>query len=141
MVDGIIRYTKYGQCFIIFNVQIDCVELNEAKKNALLDKGHTVVGRDFFHFKTEKKYDYVIAAPNFKDNIDIEHIIKMWTHLKEGGRIVSLTSPDWLLYSTEMFNHFRHWLLDKNYYLVALPDNYFMENGVTVPTCIIVINK
>jgi hypothetical protein len=37
--------------------------------------------------------------------------------------------------------NFRNWLMDKNYRIEMLPDNLFMEDGNTVPTCIIVIRK
>jgi hypothetical protein len=107
----------------------------------LIEKGHNVVGRDFFHFKTDKKYWYIIAAPNFKDNIDVEHIMKMYTHLDESLKIVSLTSPYWMTGNSERQVKFRNWLQDKNYKIEMLPDNSFMEDGKTVPTCIIVIRK
>lgn len=123
------------------NIVVDCVELNEHNKKILIQKGHNVVGRDFFHFKTEKKYRHIIAAPNFKDNVDVDHIMKMYTHLDNGGRIISLTSPYWMTGNSERQVNFRKWLEDKDYKIQMLQDNLFMEDGLTVPTCIIVIRK
>jgi hypothetical protein len=120
-------------------IKVDCVELNERNVEILKAKGHNVVGRDFFHFQTEKKYWYIIAAPNFRDNIDVEHIMKMMTHLQWGGRIISLTSPNWLTGNSERQIKFRKWLESKHYSLEMLPDNSFMEDGITVPTAIITI--
>lgn len=117
------------------------MELNERNVQILKEKGHSVVGRDFFHFKTEKKYWYIIAAPNFRDNIDVEHIMKMYTHLDDAGTIVSLTSPYWMTGTSDRQVKFRNWLQDKNYKIEMLPDNLFMEDGQTVPTSIIVIRK
>lgn len=120
-------------------VQVDCVELNERNREILLEKGHNVVGRDFFTFKTEKKYNYIIAAPNFKDNVDVDHIMKMATHLDNGGTIITLTSPYWMMQNSERQVQFRRWLMYLDYKIVMLPDNLFMENGETVPTCILII--
>jgi hypothetical protein len=122
-------------------IKVDCVELNERNVQVLKQKGYNVVGRDFFHFHSEKEYWYIIAAPNFKDNVDVDHIMKMYTHLSFGGRIVSLTSPHWMIGNSDRQVKFRHWLQNKDYKIEMLPDNFFMEDGQTVPTCVIVIRK
>ena len=133
LADGILKHNP--------NVQLDCVELNKANYDILLSKNHNVVGRDFFQFKSTKKYDYVIGAPNFKDNIDVVHIMKMYEHLSENGTIISLTSPFWMIGNDENQVKFRSWLESKKFYIDMLPDNSFIENGQTVPTAIIVIQK
>jgi hypothetical protein len=120
---------------------IDCIELNQELRNQLKQKGYNVVGVDFFKFDTKKRYDYIIACPNFKDNIDVEHIIHMYKFLKMGGSIVSLTHPAWTIQNSECQVKFRKWLEDKNYYLKMLKDNSFVENFKTQPSMIIRIDK
>lgn len=120
-------------------IKVDCVELNERNVQILKEKGHNVVGRDFLHFKTDKKYWYVIAAPNFKDNVDVDHIMKMVGHLHCGGTLVSLTSPYWMTGNSDRQVRFRKWLENEDYRIEMLPDNSFMEDGITVPTAIITI--
>lgn len=133
LVDGIRTYFP--------NIKIDCIELNKEKREVLKKKEYNVVGEDFLKFYTDKEYDYIIAAPTYKDNIDIVHIMHMFKFLKKGGSIVSLTSPHWTLKNSETQVEFRKWLLDKTYYMEMLPDNYFVENYVTHPSMIIKITK
>lgn len=88
LADGIKE--KFPTC------QIDCVELNQACRQSLQDKGYNLVGADFFRFEAAQPYDYIVACPNFRDNVDCKHIMHMYEQLAEGGEIRSLTSPWWL---------------------------------------------
>jgi hypothetical protein len=135
LIDGILKL-KTGIEF-----DIDCIELNQELRNQLKQKGYNVVGEDFFKFDTEKRYDYVIACPNFKDNIDVEHIMHMYKFLNYCGSIVSLTHPAWTIQNTERQVQFRKWLEDKRYRLKMLNDNSFVENYKTQPSMIIRIDK
>lgn len=117
------------------------MELNQACKDTLKDKGYEIVGNDFFLFKSDVKYDAIIAAPNFRNNIDCDHVKKMYDHLKPGGRVVSIMSPAWMSGVTERQVSFRSWLSDKTYHIEMLPDNSYMEDGQTVPTILIRIDK
>lgn len=123
------------------NVNLECVELNQACKDVLKQKGYKVVGSDFFLFKPDYQYDYVVGAPNFRDNIDCKHVMKMYDHLKPNGVVVSIMSPYWMTGDSELQLSFRKWLQGKTYSIEMLPDNTFMEDGKTVPTIIIKITK
>ena len=120
---------------------MECVELNQACKAVLNEKGYNVVGSDFFLFKPDYQYDFVIGAPNFRDNIDCKHVMKMYDLVKAGGVISSIMSPYWMTGDSELQKSFRKWLEDKTYSIDMLPDNTFMEDGNTVPTIIIKIYK
>jgi len=133
LADGIKAYNS--------NVRIECVELNQACKDTLKEKGYPVVGSDFFLFKPNYQYDYVIGAPNFRDNIDCKHVMKMYDHVKPNGCVVSIMSPYWMTGNSELQISFREWLVGKKYSIDMLPDNTFMEDGNTVPTIIIKIEK
>lgn len=123
------------------DVQFHCVELNQRCREVLSQKKYHLVGSDFFHFKTSVKYDAVVGAPNFKDNIDCDHVIKMHEHVKNGGRVVSIMSPFWMTGSSERQKRFREWLKDKTYRIEILPDFSYIEEGNTVPTIMIRIEK
>lgn len=123
------------------NVNVECVELNQTCKDVLKEKGYKIVGSDFFLFDTKNQYDYVIAAPNFRDNIDCKHVMKMFEHVKSGGAVVSIMSPYWMTGDSELQISFRKWLEGKKHIIDILPDNTFMEDGKTVPTIIIKIEK
>lgn len=133
LADGIMSYNS--------DIQLDCVELNQACKDVLKQKNYNIVGSDFFLFKPTYQYDYVIGAPNFRDNIDCKHVMKMYDLLKPKGTLVSIMSPYWTTDSSELQIQFRKWLEGKTYSIEMLPDNSFMEEGKTVPTIIIKIVK
>jgi hypothetical protein len=122
--------------------RVDCVELNEERRRVLLGKGHNVVGRDFMLFEPAERYDRIVAAPNFRDNVDCLHIRRMYdVCLKRGGRMSSLTSPYWMTGDSPTQRSFRSWLAGKEYHITMLPDGSFMEGGLTVPTAIITLTR
>lgn len=134
LVDGILKHNP--------NVTVDCIELNKELREELIEIGYTVVGEDFFNFTpTWLVYDYVIACPTYKDNIDVEHIMHMYECVKPGGSVVSLTSPHWTIKNSERQKTFRKWLEDKDYYMVMLHDYSFIENFETQPSALIKITK
>lgn len=121
-------------------LHIDCIELNQTRKQILNTKGYSIVGADFLLFKSCLLYDFVIAAPNFKDGVDLDHVQKMVTHVKPGGQVISLLSHNWLSGETPKEKDFRAWLTKQNYSLRMLPDMYFVENYTSVPTLVITLN-
>jgi hypothetical protein len=120
---------------------LDCIELNSECKRALREKGLNVIWSDFLDFKPDYLYDRVIGAPNFRDNIDCAHVMKMYECVKPGGRVVSIMSPRWMTESSELQARFREWLQDKKYTITMLPDNSYVEDGITVPTILINLEK
>ena len=133
LADGIKRHCP--------GVTVHTVELNQECRNELYDKGYNIVGNDFFLFNPKIKYDYVIGAPNFRNNVDCNHVIKMYDCVKDGGIVVSIMSPCWMTGDTYIQINFRKWLEDKKYQITILPDNSYMEEGKTVPTILIKIIK
>ena len=133
---------------------VTAVELNDDKfrhingklKNDLLArtfKSYQAFHSDFlkYNIPAGTGYDRVIAAPPFKDNIDLAHIKHMYNLLNEKGILVSLTTPYWMTNNEEHQVKFRKWLADKKYSITMLPDMTFVEKGKTVPTAIIKIYK
>jgi SAM-dependent methyltransferase len=122
-------------------LDIDCIELNKEKFDILVKDYHNAIHGDFLKLDIQKQYDLIIAAPPFKANIDLEHIMKMYDVLINGGELISLTSPYWFTNNEPLQIRFREWLKDKSYKISLLPDMSFSERGKTVPTAIINIYK
>lgn len=133
LAEGILRHQP--------NIQLDCIELNSECKKVLKDKGFNVIWSNFLDFRPKYLYDRVIGAPNFKDNIDCEHVMKMYDCVKEGGKVISIMSPYWMTGDSELQIKFREWLKDKSYTITVLPDNSYVEDGITVPTILINLEK
>ena len=120
---------------------IDCVELNKEKFDQLKLNFSNAIHADFLEHTFDKKYDFIFAAPPFKGNIDLKHIMKMYDLLGDDGEISSLTSPYWLTNNEPLQVEFRAWLKDKKHKLEMLPDLSFSERDKTVPTALITIWK
>ena len=133
LAKGILRHNP--------NIDLDCIELNSGCKNKLREQGFNVIWSNFLDFKPKYLYDRVIGAPTFKDNIDCAHVMKMYGCTKPGGRVISIMSPFWMTGNSELQVKFREWLQDKSYTITMLPDNSYMENGETVPTILINLEK
>lgn len=122
--------------------KIECIELNLEKWKKLLDNGFHSIHGDFLKLDFgNDKYDLIFAAPPFKGNVDLEHIMKMYDLLNDTGEIVSLTSPYWFTNNEPLQIKFREWLSDKPHKIQMLPDMSFSEREKTVPTAIINIYK
>jgi len=134
------------RCYSFTGMQYHMVELNKEKcrylsLGAMTNPSRTIYHADFLEFKTDIKFDRIIACPPFKGNTDVLHIEKMYSHLKKKGLLVTLTSPYWLTNNEPIQVKFREWLSDKEYSLHMLPDNTFMEKDRTVPTAMLRIYK
>ena len=133
LVQGILNKYPY--------LSLYCVELNKELRDILKSKKFNVIGEDFFKLTPDPRYDFVIATPTYKDNVDVEHIMHMYNFIREGGTIISLTYPAWTTHNSDRQRKFRYWLEDKNYSMKMLKDNSFVENFDTQPSMIITITK
>lgn len=133
LADAFKSYCSYGK--------ITCVELNEDKCKVLKEKGYNTIHGNFLSEKFTEQYHGIIAAPPFKNNIDLLHITKMYSLLAPQGVLVTLTSPYWTINNEIHQVEFREFLKDKTYQLEMLPDNTFVEKGKTVPTMILKLVK
>lgn len=124
------------------NKIVDCFELMGVNR-MLLEKNPNVnlIGNDFITEQVDRKYDRIIANPPFTNNSDIQHLYKMYDCLKDGGRVVCITSMHWKNSSNKIETEFRKWLDKKNAITEDVDAGEFKESGTMVPTVIIVINK
>ena len=61
--------------------------------------------------------------------------------IKNGGTLISLTYPLWIMNNGESQTKFRKWLENKNYTMKMLIDNSFVENYKTQPSIKLIIKK
>ena len=87
------------------------------------------------------KYHKIIANPPFSKNQDIDHIYKMYDCLKEGGRIVTISSTHWKTSYNKKEVDFRGWLNEVEAKIEKIPSGTFKESGTMVESCIIIIDK
>lgn len=100
-----------------------------------------VIHGDFLNVELKEKYNQIIAAPPFNNNIDVLHIQKMYDVCEPGGIIITLTSPYWMTNNEAHQVAFREWLKDKQHTIEMLPDMTFVEKEKTVPTAIMIFKK
>ncbi len=102
-------------------------------------------GHDFLskqeNGRPSQKYDRIIANPPFSKNQDIDHIMKMWDCLADGGRIVTIASKHWQYSNNKKETAFREWIDKVGAQVWDIDAGEFKESGTSIATVIIVINK
>ena len=137
LIDALRRSTS-------IKLNIDAVELSELNYQTLVKKYEEVrlFKEDFLTFNPKKKYDIIFANPPFAKNQDIDHIRKMYSLLKEGGRLISLASMSWTFGSQKKQVEFREWLendVAANWY--NLDNGAFKTSGTNGSGTVIEIDK
>lgn len=123
---------------------IDCCELMDINRNVLSNnKNVNLICEDFLKIPKEFKnyYDCIIANSPFNKNQDIEHIMKMYECLKQGGRLVTIASKHWKTSSRKKENLFKNWVDDLGGSVKNIESGAFKESGTNIATCMIIINK
>lgn len=120
----------------------DCYELMEVNRIILKKSGlsFNLIGDDFLQH-TGKMYDKIIANPPFAKNQDIDHLLKMYDHLKVRGRLVCITSNSWANGSQKKQVEFRAWLDKVDAKVYDIEAGAFKESGTMVGGKIVVIYK
>jgi len=109
-----------------------CIMLDKNLKSYYL-------GSDFLQNK--KKFDRIIANPPFKNNQDIDHLIKMYNSLNKNGILVCITSSFWVEGKQQKQSYFRNWIKQVNAKIIDVPEGSFKSSGTSVSTKIIKIRK
>jgi|GEM_PF-973517 len=121
---------------------VDCYELMSVNQTILnrVD-GAILLGSDFLTAKAHNYYDRIVANPPFAKNQDIDHIYEMYNCLKEGGRLVSVSSKHWQYSGNKREVKFREWLEEIGAEIIEVESGEFKESGTSIATCIVIINK
>lgn len=64
------------------------IEVNQDLKYTLQGKGYRVLGFDFLEYDEPTTFDWIFMNPPFSNGVD--HVLKAYTHLKDGGTLVAL---------------------------------------------------
>lgn len=116
---------------------IDVVEQMSTFRELLILKGYNLVGDDFIQYQSEPIYDAIIMNPPFSD--EQNHIKHAYDLLKDGGTLISISSPHWTFANDRKSVAFREWLEDETYFTEDLKSGTFEMTGVA--SKIIVIEK
>ena len=125
-------------------VKIDYCELMDTNRMILEQipsLNINFVGEDFLELSKSDQYDRIVANPPFSKNQDIDHIQKMYQHLKRGGRMVTLCSPHYKLYTNKKERAFAEWLDAISASVKDIPAGTFKESGTNIATVLIIIDK
>lgn len=94
-----------------------------------------------YAFGGMKTFTKIIANPPFTKNQDIDHIRQMYSHLKVGGRLVTVASRSWVNGGQKKQFAFREWLEEVWADVEEIEPGRFKESGTSVGGVIITINK
>ncbi|MDQ0418739.1 phospholipid N-methyltransferase/cell division protein ZapA (FtsZ GTPase activity inhibitor) [Croceifilum oryzae] len=123
--------------------EIDVIEINYRLRDLLEQKGHRLVGQDFLQFQEKNIYDRIIMNPPFESGLDVQHIRHAYKLLKQGGKIVALSSEGPFFRQDNISREFREFLEQNEGYSVPLPPNTFRasDRPTGVNSRLLVIEK
>lgn len=119
---------------------IDVVEIEDANRRVLKEKGFKVVGKDFLKFR-KKGYDRILMNPPFSKQQDIDHVTHAFKLLKQGGILVAIMAPGIKFRTNKKTEKFREILDRHNATIEDLPPGTFEESGTGVQTVMLSLVK
>lgn len=81
------------------------------------------------------------AGAPFSNNQDIDHVMKMYDLLQEGGTLVAITSKHWVLATEKKCETFRNWLKKVGAERYDILGGSFKESGTSIESVALVIKK
>lgn len=123
--------------------RVDMCEFMSENRQILENKGYKnrIICEDFTKLNFDYKYDKILANPPFTKNQDIDHVLKMYEHLKPGGRIVTIMGPSWVKGSQKKQVNFKSWLAKLGATYEPIEEGAFKKSGTGIKTYIVVIDK
>ncbi|WP_049877405.1 PLxRFG domain-containing protein [Vibrio parahaemolyticus] len=124
-------------------IDLDVGELAFTLSELLEEKGHNVVAGDFLEYNAGEIYDRIVMNPPFSNDADIHHINHALTMLKDGGKLVAITSSMAGNRGNTTNKNFRRYLDEVGAEEINLDAGAFKNslNPTNVATKIIVIEK
>ena len=118
---------------------IQCIEKNQQRAEALQARGYTVQCADFLTV-LPSEFDTILMNPPFEEGQDIDHVMHAFKFLAPGGSLVSVMSVGPFFRNDRKATNFREWLAQVDGTMHKLPDNSFKASGTGVNTCLVVIS-
>jgi len=121
---------------------VHCYELQELNRTFLLQiPGVILLGEDFMDTRPVYLLDRIIAKPPFSKNQDIQHVFRMYSFLKSGGRLVAIVSRHWQHARGRKESDFKKWLTLVPHEQIDLDAGEFKSSGTNAPSSILIIDK
>lgn len=111
------------------DVRLEVVEYDDILRDILTLKGYTVVGEDFLQYQPARDYDAIIMNPPFDRGVDIEHVYHAFKMLREGGRLVAITSAAAIDGGDEANYAFREFIETRGSYRLLSAKDYMGPAG------------
>lgn len=126
---------KLSRCWVNY------YEISETNKKYLdsLDNVRCL-GNDFL-CNDDGKFQRIVANPPFSKNQDIQHIMRMYNRLDEGGILVSCASRHWEISKDKKSVEFRKFLEMVNAEIKDIDEGTFKKSGTMIGAKIIIIKR
>lgn len=120
----------------------DAIERNPQRREALVQKGYTVLEcTDFMEFRRTHEYKTIVMNPPFEQLQDVDHVTHAFNNcLATGGELVSVMAESAFFRADAKCRRFRQ-LVDDCGYSVDLPEGAFKESGTMVKTRLVYLSK
>lgn len=113
---------------------VDVIEISSQLRDILTAKGYTVVAHDFSSFTPTKQYDAILMNPPFSNRQDADHIMRAFTMLKPGGRLVAIAGEGVFFGRDAKATAFREWLDENGAEVEALAGGTFKDTSLLATT-------
>lgn len=118
---------------------VDCIEIQEANRAVLKDKGYRVIGEDFLAMTPTPIYDRIVMNPPFRNHADIKHVERALQWLKPSGKLVSIMSGGVAFREDSATRSFRELAEHLGGQIIENPEGSFKESGTLVSTVTVVL--
>ena len=113
---------------------VDVIEISSQLRDILTAKGYTVVAHDFSSYTPTKQYDAILMNPPFSNRQDADHIMRAFTMLKPGGRLVAIAGEGVFFGRDAKATAFREWLDEHGAEVEALAGGTFKDTSLLATT-------
>lgn len=127
--------------FVAKAENINVCEFNDIRADTLIEKGCTLVGKDFLEYNANKKYTTIIMNPPFEVGQDLAHVTHAFENcLADGGELVSVMSAGVRFRTGAKYDAFRD-LVNNFGRFESLPENSFKVSGTNVNAVLVYLSK
>lgn len=110
------------------DLRLDAIDIMKINTDTINEKyGFSLTPVDFLQFtpKPDLLYDRIIACPPFLHGLDVDHIYKMFSCLKDDGLLTSVASASWIKGKNASHIKFKVWLRKQKGEVTPLPSGIF----------------
>ena len=121
---------------------IEAVEIRSEDDELEAAGADSIIMKDFMNWAAPRRFDAVVMNPPFSGRQDIDHVMRAWQFLKEGGALVAVMSRgSKTADSTQKGKDFLAWVKEIGAEWNDLPDDAFKTSGTLVRTSALIAVK